>query len=208
MTMDTLLKERLVGAMVLVLAAVIFIPVVLDGPDSTTRVSRSVALPEPGGADDDRRTVRIDLAGQDAGIEMQPAVTVEEPASIDLTGIDADTGSTADTASANTADAGSPPADGATTPAPVVSSRETPEPVAVQPWTVQVGSFSNDANAERLAARLRELGFPAYVSRFEDGNTVHHRVRVGGFPSRDAAQAEADAVREKTGQPARPARNL
>jgi DedD protein len=72
------------------------------------------------------------------------------------------------------------------------------------PWTVQVGSFSQNDNAEALAAKLRELDYPAYVSRYNDGDRVHYRVRVGGFPSRDAAQNRADAISAKTGEPARP----
>ncbi|MBW3568332.1 MAG: hypothetical protein KY410_10330, partial [Proteobacteria bacterium] len=57
MTMDIRLKERLVGAAVLVLAAVLFIPMVLDGPTSNRQVSQSVELPSMG----DRKTVRIAL---------------------------------------------------------------------------------------------------------------------------------------------------
>ncbi|HEX7046849.1 MAG TPA: SPOR domain-containing protein [Gammaproteobacteria bacterium] len=199
MTMDILLKERLVGAVVLVLAAVIFIPVVLDGPDSTTKVTQSVALPELG-SDDDRQTVRIDL---DPEAEVHPVVSNEEPVSIDL--VEAETETGVESASPAPVEAASEPV--AKAPVPVEPAEQS-ESGGIQPWTVQVGSFSNDSNAETLAAELRDLGFPAYVSRFDDGSVVHHRVRVGGFASRDAAQTEADEIRAKTGQPARPARNL
>lgn len=202
MTMDILLKERLVGAIVLVLAAVIFIPVVLDGPDSTTKVTQSVALPELG-SDDDRQTVRIDL---DAEAEVHPVVSSEEPVSIDL--VEAETESGVESAPQTPVEVASEPVVNTPIPAEPVEKTEQAESGGIQPWTVQVGSFSNDSNAEGLAAELRELGFPAYVSRFDDGSTVHHRVRVGGFASRDAAQTQADEIRAKTGQPARPARNL
>lgn len=202
--MDIQLKERVVGAVVLVLAAVIFIPVVLDGPATDARVTRSVTLPA---ADNDgRRTLRIDLDA-DAGLEAQPVVTAEEPVSIDLSGdaaqdVRPQPGSqvSAPVESRAQAPAQEPPAT-------AVAEPDAPAPSARQPWTVQVGSFGNDGNAERLAAELRELGFPAYVSRFDDGNAVHHRVRVGGFASREAAEVQANAIRTKTGQPARPARN-
>ncbi|HEX7029208.1 MAG TPA: SPOR domain-containing protein [Gammaproteobacteria bacterium] len=197
--MDMLLKERLVGAVVLVLAAVIFIPVVLDGPDSNAKVTQSVVLPALGG-DEERRTVRIDL-DSGAAAETLPAVAVKEPASVDLT----ETRPAEEEVSPPEPVTTQAPATDPVPAKPLAAEEETG--VAVQPWTVQVGSFSNDSNAENLAAALRERGFPAYVSRFEDGGAIHHRVRVGGFASRDAAQAKADEIREQTGQPARPARN-
>lgn len=204
--MDILLKERLVGAVVLVLAAVIFIPVVLDGPDSSAKVTRNVALPAPDD-DDERRTVRIDLLESDSGLETGPAVSEKEPASIDLTART----EPADAAPGNATPAADPAPvaeQSADTPAPAAEpAGDTEETAGIQPWTVQAGSFSNDANAETLAAGLRALGYPAYVSRFDDGKSVHHRVRIGGFASRDAAQAKADEIRARTGQPARPARN-
>lgn len=203
--MDIQLKERLVGAVVLVLAAVIFIPVVLDGPASGSRVTRSVALPDAN--DGGRRTLRIDLDAEAAGLETQPVVTAEEPASIDL-----DAGVQQGARQQPEPKTAAPAETHVESPARQAAV-ETVKPDAPrasssgQPWTVQVGSFSSDSNAERLAAELRELGFPAYVSRFEDAGTVHHRVRVGGFASREAAEAQAEAIRGKTGQPARPARN-
>ena len=200
MTMDMRLKERLVGAAVLVMAAVLFIPMVLDGPNPDRHVSRNVALPD---ATAERRTVRIDLADRGAATRTAApeldAVVEDEPAAIDLT-------------SQQEAEAA------ATEPSPPVTVEPKPDkPVAKggadtnppseaenAPWTVQAGSFSQDDNAEGLAEKLRKLGYPAYVSRFNDGKRIHYRVRVGGFPSRDAAQERADEIRRKTGGPANP----
>lgn len=189
--MDIRLKERLVGATVLVLAAVLFIPMVLDGPGANRTVSREVTLPD---SEAGRRTVRLDLDENSAAGGAEAPVTVEEPVSIDLV----------------------PAQQAESTPEPEVPAVREQAPAADvappaattdAPWTVQVGSFSDDGNAEALAAKLRGLGFPAHVSRFNDGKRIHYRVRVGGFPSRDAAQTSADEIRAKTGEPAAPTPN-
>ncbi|HEX6928219.1 MAG TPA: SPOR domain-containing protein [Gammaproteobacteria bacterium] len=199
--MDMRLKERLVGAVVLVLAAVLFIPMVLDGPDNSEKVSRAVALPDLG-QPGTSRTVRIDLDAdmplQDRGVPV-PAVAAPELASVDLTPSQEQAAAReSETPLPAAVQAGEEPVD-----EPVVQEK----PATALPWTVQAGSFSRDDNAEALAAKLRGLGFPAYVSRFDDGERVHFRVRVGGFPSREAAQSRADEIRAKTGEPARPAPN-
>lgn len=199
MTMDIRLKERLVGAAVLVLAAVLFIPMVLDGPTSNRQVSQSVELPSMG----DRKTVRIALDAENdtttRDVQELSAAQRDEPATVDLTPKQEaarDLPSEQPQVTATKAPEKQPAKS---------ASSQTRE--ADAPWTVQLGSFSKDDNAETLAAQLRELGYPAYVSRFNDGERLHYRVRVGGFPSRDAAQVRADELRAKTGEPARPVQN-
>ena len=58
-------------------------------------------------------------------------------------------------------------------------------------WAVQLGSFSNAANAERLAADLRQQGFAAFLSKLGTGDGELHRVRVGPQANRQAAEAVA-----------------
>ena len=84
---------------------------------------------------------------------------------------------------------------------------ETRSPEASEPrtrsstgmWAVQLGSFSNEANAERLAAGQRQQGFAAFLSQLATGNGELHRVRVG--PQRDRESAETMLARlERAGQ--------
>jgi len=63
-------------------------------------------------------------------------------------------------------------------------------------YSVQVGFFTNTANADNLRDKLRALGFPAYV---EDA-TGGYRVRVGRFKARDEA-AEMESELSKKGFP-------
>ncbi|MBK1723302.1 SPOR domain-containing protein [Thiocystis violacea] len=68
----------------------------------------------------------------------------------------------------------------------------TPEPVAKPAsgtYVVQVGSFSRAADAERLKAQLALLGVSTSVQAATLANgKVTHRVRTGGFTSRQEAQ--------------------
>lgn len=209
--MDMRLKERLIGATVLVLAAVLFIPMVLDGPDPNGRVSQTVPLPAPE-SEDERRTVRIDLAAQDTAPPQALAPSgAREPVSVDLVPQQEQAAESASSASSTmTASPTGPASPPVAQPEPEsipASASSEPEPASGTPdapWTVQAGSFTQQDNAETLAAELRKLGFPAYVSRFDDGGRLHFRVRVGGYPSRDAAQSKADEIRDRTGEPARP----
>lgn len=67
----------------------------------------------------------------------------------------------------------------------VVAKAPEPEPAAAEPtrvesgWVVQLGSFSNRANAEGLAARTRAKGFDTYLMPIERSGKTLYRVRVG-----------------------------
>lgn len=80
------------------------------------------------------------------------------------------------------ADAGAPAVKPAATPATESSTGL---------WAVQLGSFSSQANAERLAADLRKNGYAAFLSQHNTASGSLHRVRVG--PQKDRASAEAVA---------------
>jgi DedD protein len=56
-------------------------------------------------------------------------------------------------------------------------------------WAVQLGSFSDQVNAEKLAAELRKQGFFAVLSKLDTEKGRLHRVRIG--PQADRAAAEA-----------------
>ena len=84
--------------------------------------------------------------------------------------------------------------------APVVAKPEpkkTPsEPAAAAQsstgmWAVQLGSFSSQDNAERLAADLRKQGYAAFLSQLQTSSGKLHRVRVG--PQKNRAEAESVA---------------
>ncbi|MCG6656294.1 acetyl-CoA carboxylase subunit beta [Halomonas campisalis] len=83
---------------------------------------------------------------------------------------------------------------GATDSAPAESA---PTPTAAAPsgeWAVQVGSFGEVSNAERLEAQLIDQGFSAY-SRLRDNNLT--TVYVGPYESSDAGERAMAELKEE-----------
>ena len=62
-------------------------------------------------------------------------------------------------------------------------------------WTVQLGSFEDEANARRLAQRVGTFGHKAEVSSYKNGAQTLYRVRVGPQATKAAAEAAASALR-------------
>lgn len=207
--MDRALKERIVGAVVLVVIAVLVVPVFLDGPapDGET-ISESVTLPGQDGGDD-RRTVVLQL-DRDQPLPASGAPPAARPVS---TSSSTDTGGSA-SSPAESSDA--PPTAVAAVPQeqerkPVSEPEPEPEPPAREQdppppatgagkadtesatgmWAVQIGSFSSKENADRLAAGLREKGYAAFLSQVRTGAGELHRVRIGPQKDRDSAEAVA-----------------
>lgn len=65
-------------------------------------------------------------------------------------------------------------------------------------YTVQVGSFARERNAERLLNKLLRNHYDAYISR--DGTPSHFRVRVGRLPAVEEARMLEDRLK-KDGYP-------
>ena len=64
----------------------------------------------------------------------------------------------------------------------------------VQRFTLQVGSFADETNAQRLAEQLRISFENVYVTIVETLTQKYHRVRVGQFETREAALAIAEKL--------------
>jgi cell division septation protein DedD len=75
------------------------------------------------------------------------------------------------------------------TPAAAHSSPKVPEATsATGAFTLQLGASLNRDDAERQAARLREKGYAPYIVTAEvPGKGTWYRVRMGSFPTKDAA---------------------
>jgi len=72
-------------------------------------------------------------------------------------------------------------------------------PVAAPPpglLAVQVGAFKTSQAAERLAASLRDKGFPVYVSPGAKAGEARWRVRVGPLATREEAESTAARLKK------------
>jgi DedD protein len=180
--MDRALKERIIGIVVLVVFAVIIVPVFLDGSaDEPAVVSETLVLPGQNPETRKQQTIVLDRDRSEplpAAVTPQPAAQEEEkkPAEQAVANTSAD--QVAETkpepATSTPASAGPPPA-----------TSETGM------WAVQLGSFSNQANAERLAADLRKQGYAAFLSQLQTADGSLQRVRVGPQKDRDSAETVA-----------------
>ena len=200
------LKQRLIGAIVLVALAVIFIPMLLDGGGGEQGVSFGTNIP-PKPAD--QRQVRVlqlhdmpkppeQKEGGRALIDKD--LTAPPPA--------APAPSQSRTGSEATASGGEkPPAPEAgassqadthkaDTKAPAKSAADSQaggQAPAPKAWAVQVGSFSHHDNALALRDRLRAKHFPAFVDAVHGKDGTVYRVRVGP----EVRRADAEALQKR-----------
>ena len=202
--MDSGLKERLVGAAVLVALGVWLIPWVLDGRDPQPEpvAEQPVALPavEPG--------VRVQTSTVVIGEEDREESDTAEVPSVSTMPVEqvvvADTEPEPDAvvAASSRIESIAVPTDPAPAETPV--AEPPPAPVNAPGWYVQLGSFSDAENARRLAARVGTFGFEADVSAYQSAGRSLNRVRVGPADSR----AEAEAVASSLGAHGFPAQVL
>lgn len=208
--MDRALKERIIGAVVLVALVVLVVPVFLDGPPEEGEV-RTERVPLPGQDEQETQTVVLERNRSEPLPAQSPAQTVKSAAASGETSAKVSTGGDAPASAAVPEPAPARPPDrqdsaaaaGAGQPEPATSDepapREAATPAIAQSaatgmFAVQLGSFSSKENAERLAAELRKQGFAAFLSQLDAASGPLHRVRVGPQKDRQAAEAMAQRL--------------
>lgn len=181
------MRERLLGAAVLVLAAVLIVPMLLDGPDEDQgQVSRELELPAREANAARTHVVELDTAGRDGAQDTTPApvdqVAVSSPDPVESA--DGTDGTEIESIGEAAGGIAAEP------------RRSAPPPdVAQQTWAVQVGSFTSESNARRLEELLKASDYPAFVMRSVVQGRVMYRVRVGPEPDRVSAELLADRLR-------------
>ncbi len=175
--MDRGLKERIIGAVVLVVFAVLVVPVFLDGPSiDAEMITESVSLPGQNGQ-----------ARKSQTIVLERDRTDPVPASTNIGG-----GNKAAATTTNQPVAGKKPSSRpAKSQSKAADNKTLAKVSSTGMWAVQLGSFSNQANAERLAADLRKQGYAAFLSQLQTESGQLHRVRIGPQSNRDSAEAIA-----------------
>ncbi|EMP55497.1 sporulation domain-containing protein [Marinobacter santoriniensis NKSG1] len=206
------LKQRIIGALVLVSLAVIFVPMIFDEPHSE-RTTTSIQIPE------EPPFPEVDTPAED----IPPAPVYEEG---NTTGSATATGSESSgnegsgnessapdyrlvekqDASAPAADANEPSAESSAAPSasaesPADATAQAPDSVEYSgslkgAWVVQLGSFGNPDNARRLRDNVREKGYNSHLQEVERGDVTLVRVFSGPF----ASKSEAEAAKQKLDQ--------
>ncbi|MBR8005803.1 SPOR domain-containing protein [Burkholderia vietnamiensis] len=214
-------RRRLVGAIALVVAAVIVLPMVLDSHPKPVTDDIAIDIPNRPAhqavapRDDDAADVQAGVAhdeppASDAAVaaaaqDTKDAKDAAKPA--------AKPDTTTATASVTPPKAAAKPAAKPAAPAPkpapaAVAAANTdvaadagdassPASPAGARFAVQLGSFKDDATARSWATKLKSAGVPAYVEHRKqaDGSTAT-LLRAGPFADRAAASAAIAKVRE------------
>ena len=181
--MNDILKQRLVGALILVALGVVFWPIIFVEPGAVGDPQHSRIPPRP-----EVDTTPIERPQQDGWRASTETYEVEETGSaID----DAKLALEQPTQSQDTRPGSDKPSATAPTPAVRSSAPETPAldgngvPIA---WSIQVASVSSSAKAEALRDQLLAMHEKAYIRKLERGDKDLYRVYVG--PQFERAQLE------------------
>jgi DedD protein len=217
--MDAALKQRLIGAAVLVALAVIFLPMLVDGPEPQTGTSAvPLDIPAPPERSFETRELPVapatpsPAAATPASADPDRIVTIEaenakppEAMPEDLAPVAVSAPNAAVAAPPPSTPPGpatpgaAPPPAAITTPLPAATAPAAPAPAtgalpAAAPggrYVVNLGSYGNTANADALVASMKRAGLPAYADNVALGGKAARRVRVGPF----AQKGEAEAAR-------------
>lgn len=183
--LDKGLKQRMVGALVLLALAVIFLPMLLSREDESQRVQVDApAMP---------------VAPEIAEVELQP-VAVPQPQLLPDEPIGAEALQSLEPVDAVVVESPvAPAAPVASAPLPAVVAPVAAPPQAAPSkldvnslpisWSVQLASLSSSDGAQKLQKTLRTQGYNAYIRSFDGMN----RVFVGPLIER----AEADRLRDQ-----------
>jgi DedD protein len=178
--MDRRVKERLVGASILVLLLVLIVPELLSGP----KTAGPAAPPPPASAPEAVRNITVDLAtSKPPAAEPAPEIpSAASAAGPTVTTLPA----AAPPPVAQTAPVSRPSAP-VVSPKPVESAPSSPTSTLSPAWAVQLGSFASRVNADKLAHQLKGQGFSVYVLSGGARASLRYRVRVGPLADRGAA---------------------
>lgn len=204
-------RRRLVGAIVLALAAAVLVPMLLEsdpkplgedvlvkippvdegkfvsklGEKERAEVTPSVtAKSAPMAKSPDAATV---ASARDAGVTAQPPLKPPPKEGVVAPAL-------ATAPSGNPSSPPEPPISKAPA-APAQSADAATKPSGSAAFNVQLGAFADDKGANALANRLKKSGHPAYTEPYTTSRGTLWRVRVGPYATREAAEDARDKLK-------------
>ena len=185
------LKQRIIGALVLVSLAVIFVPMMFDEPHSERETS-TIQIPE------EPPFPEVDMPEPET--TEPPEYRIEELDDASSPVVASEAPDPADGADAAESSAKPEPVD-SSAPAQTTDTSQLADdgPVSAEftrslegAWVVQLGSFGSDDNATRLREKVREKGYSSHLQRISRGDSQLTRVFSGPF----AEKAEAEKAKQ------------
>lgn len=195
-------RQRIVGTLVLVVAALVLLPVIFDGDGSyqpPVQTSIPPTPPQPQVARElpqrpvitaDTDDIRVLPGGPD-----EPEVP--EPVADDLPPATPAAPRPQATASTPTEPAAPAPAAAAPAATPVPPTPPSLDASGLpEAWSVRLGAFASTTNATNLVARLQDAGHRAYTRQVDSSQGVLTAVFVGPLVDRAAAQQMMESLRQ------------
>ncbi len=217
--MDSALKQRLLGAAVLIALAIIFVPMFLgNSPPKEASAIQNLDIPPLPDHKFETRTLPVEAATTPGAAAARPQATAT--ADDKVVAVDTRAPSTfeareakpgevqtaAPTASAKPTSAApapeSKPAAATAKPAAVEGSAQSVTTSPGGRFNVNLGIYADQGHADALVVKLKKEGFAAYSESADYQGKPAHRVRVG--PYADRAAAESARLRIKQGEPKLP----
>lgn len=210
------LKQRIIGALVLVSLAVIFVPMLFDEPHSertstTIKIPEEPPFPEVEAPESELESApSYGLESSDSGVTA-PAVEEDVTDSPGYRILEESPGNEASSEVTGSSDGGqsaAPPVqEQVNTPAETVDqATESSATEAAEyerslegAWVVQLGSFGNSDNARRLRDQVREKGYGSHLQEVVRGDTTLTRVFSGPFASKSEAESAKRALDDAFG---------
>ncbi|WP_250473450.1 SPOR domain-containing protein [Caballeronia sp. GAFFF1] len=207
-------RRRLVGAIALVLAAVIVLPMVLDSRPKPVADDISIDIPNraapaakqsreandadtQAGVAHESPAAATDTANAAAGV-TQPQPSASAPAATAQAKPEAKAESKpAPVAKEAAKPQAQPAAEKDTTASPASSAANTPASPAGSRFVLQIGTFDDDTAAQNWVNKLKAAGVPAYLEhRQQSDGSSRALLRAGPFPDRASASAALVKVRQ------------
>ncbi|HXD84724.1 MAG TPA: SPOR domain-containing protein [Rudaea sp.] len=199
--MDSALKQRLIGAAVLIALAVIFVPMFLgNAPPQPQNTTLNLDIPKA--PDRDFQTRTLPVAGTESA--AAPTANPDKVVTVDTHATPVVDARPEDSAPTRLVETAKPVPAKIETPKPVPAQAEATVPVAPAAaaegrFAVHLGVYADRGHADALVAALKKRGFAAYDEAADYQGKAMQRVRVG--PYADRAAAETARLKIKQAEP-------
>ena len=171
-------KHRIIGAIIVVSLAVIFVPMILGERGPPSRLGPVIEVPKRGETENLADTKVVVVPVEPIKSASLPRRSVPTTKSIE----------TARTASNTHAEKSArPPVDSEASATKTVSVRVPKSSARIQGWIVQVGTFASLSNATRLRDKLKTSGYSVDEENITLEGNKAVRLRVGPFQDKPAA---------------------
>ena len=211
--MDSALKQRLLGAAVLIALAIIFVPMFFSGTPPKTDGTTTQSLNIPPAPERNFETRNLSVDPPKPGATPAPAPSAPPAATASTSGdklVTVDTGAPASFEAPDSATKPAPAAKPTATSTSAPTSPSTPAPSTPPPaappaapavatdgrFLVNLGVYADTGHASALVDKMKKLGYPAFAEAAEYQGKPAQRVRVGPY----AERASAENVRLKIKQ--------